>query len=40
MYSKVSGGDYENKIRECLADPEIHTLNLTGIYNFIIIYFT
>ncbi len=40
MYSKVSGvGDdnYENKIRECLADPEIHTLNAgTGIYNYLL----
>ncbi len=40
MYSKVIGvGDavyFSNKIRECLADPEIHTLNFGGIYNYLL----
>ncbi len=40
MYSKVISGIgdyYEKKIRACLADPEIHTLNAdTGIYNYLL----
>ncbi len=38
MYSKVIGVDaFEaNNISECLADPEIHTLNVGGIYNYLL----
>ncbi len=38
MYSKVSGDDVNDakKIKECLADPEIHTLNVGGIYIYLL----
>ncbi len=36
MYSEVISVDDVNKIRECLADPEIHSLNVGGIYNYLL----